>query len=289
MRAGNMRNTFLVALFIAGLLPSLVVADELFVGTGDFTPGVSDNDAFIIDVPGGAATSVAQINVWGAASNGSTVFLSSIDGASGSSVADNLWAYNVASGGLTELGTVTGVGGAAIRLDGLAYSGGTLYGWNELASQSDVAVGLYSIDLATLEATAAFIPSVGTNIGGIDADPSTGLIYGVDDGLRQIVQLDLATQSVVSIADYSGNETDIDGLAAGGGNLYLVADDPTPGFIEVFNLATGTFTGTIQSPLANADTFSGAAFITTAVPEPSSAICLMALCGVIASRRKRRA
>ena len=158
---------------MAGLLPDLVVADQLFIGTGDFTPNLADNSAFLVDVPGGDASSVAQIDVWGATSNGaSTVFLSSIDGASGSRAADNLWSYDVASGSLTELGRVTGAGGLdRIRLDGLAYAGETLYGWNQFTTDSDVAVGLYTIDLTTLEASAAFIPTTTTNIGGIDADP----------------------------------------------------------------------------------------------------------------------
>ena len=118
-----MRHTFfLIVLLISGLLSGVVVADQLFVGTGDFNPGVSDNDGYLIDVPGGAMTSVISMDVWGATSNGgSTVFLSSNVGTSAATVADNLWAFDVGSGSLTELGVVT-VGGTATRLDGLAYS-----------------------------------------------------------------------------------------------------------------------------------------------------------------------
>ena len=284
-----MRHTFLIVLLISGLLSGVVVADQLFVGTGDFNPDVSDNDGYLIDVPGGATTSVTSIDVWGATSNGgSTVFLSSNVGTSAATVADNLYAFDVGSGSLTELGVVT-VGGTATRLDGLAYSGGTLYGWTQF-DVGDNSAGLYSIDLTTLEATAAFIPVDATNISGIDADPTTGLIYGADDGLGQIVQIDVGAQSITNVADYTGSETDIDGLAVGGGNIYLVPDDNTPGFADVYNIASGTYTGTVNVPFG-ADTFSGAAYVNNVnnVPEPSSAVCLMALCGVIASRRKRRA
>ena len=94
-------------------------------------------------------------------------------------------------------------------------------------------------------------------------------------------------RSITNVAAYTGSETDIDGLAVGGGNIYLVPDDNTPGFADVYNIASGTYTGTVNVPFG-ADTFSGAAYVNN-VPEPSSAVCLMALCGVIASRRKRRA
>ena len=45
-----MRHTFLIVLLISGLLSGVVVADQLFVGTGDFNPGVSDNDGYLIDL-----------------------------------------------------------------------------------------------------------------------------------------------------------------------------------------------------------------------------------------------
>ena len=54
--------------------------------------------------------------------------------------------------------------------------------------------------------------------------------------------------------------TDIDGVAVGGGKIYLVADEP--GTIQVYNLITASYQSPIGSPFANGETFSaGAAYM----------------------------
>ncbi len=254
--------------------------DWLLLGTGDFDAGAPDNDVYRIDLPGGAATNIGSFDVWGATWNGTdSVYISSVDGSSGSGVGDNLWKYDTATGAVSQVGVVTGPAGDRVRMDGLAYSGGTLYGWNQFDTDSNTA-GLYSIDMTTLVATQQLVDPTGDGISGIDADPATGTIYGLNDAAGMIVTISPAT-GVTNLAPYNVG-TDVDGLAAGPGTLYLVQDEPND--IEVFDIASLTYTGTISSPFAEADTFSGAAYV--AVPEPGAAILMLMGLAMIVRRRR---
>ena len=259
---------------------SVSAQDWLLIGTGDFDAGIPDNDVFRVDLPSGSATNLGSFDVWGATWNGTdSVYISSVDGTSGSGIGDNLWKLDTASGAVTQLGVVTGPAGDAVRLDGLAYSNGTLYGWNQFDTAANLA-GLYSIDMTSLVATQQLVDTTGNGISGIDADPASGLIYGLDDASGQIVSIDPST-GISALAAYNVG-TDVDGLAAGPGTLYLVQDEPNA--IEVFDIATLTYTSTIASPFSVADTFSGAAYVQ--VPEPGAASLM--LLGLLAFVRRRR-
>jgi hypothetical protein len=207
----------------------------------------------------GVALSIGYFDVWGATFDGDdTVYISSVDGSSGSDIGDNLWTYTVSTEMFSQVGVITGAGGTKIRVDGLAHSGGVLYAYNQVEYDGNPA-GLYSVDLTTFVASPVLLPNSSLDISGIDADPSTGIIYGVDDSSNSIVELDLVGGNVTSVAEYPLGVSDIDGLAAGPGTLYLVQDEPSP--IDVFDIASLTYTGTIASPFTRTDTFSGAAFV----------------------------
>jgi hypothetical protein len=116
------------------------------------------------------------------------------------------------------------------------------------------AAGFYSIDWGTLVATQ--ISNWPDSVSGIDADPDTGIIYGVNDTIGAIVTVD--TGGTNTFLDfYPAGLGDIDGIAVGGGIAYLVTDEA--GTIPVYDLAAGSYGTPLTSPFTAADTFSAAA------------------------------
>ncbi len=83
---------------------------------------------------------------------------------------DELFAVPFSGGAPTSLGRITSPNGG-FRVDGLAISGGVLYGANAGAGVDN---GFYSIDTTTLVVTQ--IARYADSISGIDADPDTGII-----------------------------------------------------------------------------------------------------------------
>lgn len=238
---------------------------QVFVGTA-LNPSGTSNPAFTIDAMTDVATQVFTGRaVWGATydqANNRVLFTS--DG--GVVGGDDLYQWLPAGGAPTLVGTITDVTGAPFRMDGLAISGGVLYGSRAAAS----ADGIYRIDMVTLVAT-LIIPS-SDSISGIDADPTTGTIYGVDDTLLQVVRIDPVGLTITPVAAYpDANETDIDGIGCGTGVCYLVPDDSTPGLIYVYNTGSSTFGTPLTAPWGQVDdTFSGGAFIEQRVVQPTA-------------------
>ena len=139
--------------------------------------------------------------------------------------------------------------GAIVNGDGVAFSGGDLY-------VSSNGRGLYKVDPSL---DAELVVPYFVSMGGIASDSSTANIYGLDDNGLRIVQFDLESASLMTIASYPG-VTDIDGLAAGDGKLYLVTD--RPGDIYVYDLEKQEYDDAIESPFGRFEKFSGAAYIT---------------------------
>ncbi len=218
---------------------------ELFIGVDDFTVpaytvDVTTNDFF---------TAFVGVDVWGAAYD---PFENRVLFNSGSV----LWAWPI-GGSPVMLGTMT-IDGAAASMVGLAYYGGTLYGSRNIGTED-----IYAIDPNTLVATVAITlapPTGSRDLGGIDADPETGQLYGTNDAaaLRGLVQID-PDGTVTVLAPYPPGETDIDGLAVGGGHAYLVTDEP--GSIYVFDLNTLTYTVPLSTPWTTSELFSAGAWI----------------------------
>ena len=167
----------------------------------------------------------------------------------------DLLAIDVDTGASSSLGTIT-ANTFELRIDGLAISNGVLYGVHQFDDANNVS-GLYSIDLGTFEAT--FIASIPTgNVSGIDADPSTGIIYAVDDTAAQVQQIDL-DGTITNLVAYPAGYVDVDGLAVGYGVAYLIADEAQD--IVPLDLSTLTYGTPITTPFTVADTFSGGAFV----------------------------
>lgn len=177
----------------------------------------------------------------------------------------------------TTIGVIT-VNAATSSVTGLAFGNGKLY-----AYRSVTAPGIYEIN--TVDATATLVWAVSSvDWGGIDFNPANGKFYVSNDSTagtgRGIYEIDLALQTSTKIANYPGTENDIDGLAVGDGNIYLVDDDNTTlpvasgGTFYRYNLAQGT-NGTYDNfpaPWTSSEVFSGGTWIGGAAPNFSGTI-----------------
>ncbi len=242
-----------------GAIPDF--SGTLFVGTATNSSGIGGtaNDVFSVDTNANSSNSIiAGEQAWGATADpaNSRVLYSQSDG---SCFGCRLMSVPYTGGSTSILGNIT-LAGADFRIDGLAISGGVLYGSNADAANN----GIYSIDINTLAAT-LIIPTV-DSISGIDADPDTGNIYGVNDSTAQLVIIDPVGLTINNVAAYPAGFLDIDGLAIGGGNAYLITDESQD--INVYNFTSGTYTGVLTSPFLNSDTFSAGAFAASSALAP---------------------
>jgi hypothetical protein len=233
------------------------ISGLLFVGTSQNTtdPAGTLNDVFTVDPVTDIPNSIlTDVGTWGATAdvaNQRVLFTRSSGTASG----NELFEIPYAGGDPASLGTITYGGGANLRVDGLAISGGVLYATN--AGGLSTENGLWSVDWGTLEATNVALFS--DSISGIDADPDTGIIYGVNDSAGALVTLS-TTGTITNVIAYPGGLADIDGIACGDGKCYLVTDEA--GDIPVYDIASGTFETPLTSPFTAASVFSAGAIAT---------------------------
>jgi hypothetical protein len=262
---------FAMILGVVGM--ATTVQAQLVIATGDFD-SVDNNGIWHVDVGTGDATLLySGYSVWGMASDASgRVWFTANDG--------GLYSFAMGDAAPT-LETFVKTGGLTDdRLDGLAWVSGDLYGWQQFDDFDTGSLsGLYEVDPTTGGTTYLGGNAEGA-ISGIDADPTVGQIYGVNDTTVALNTISLGGTASF-FADYPAGEFDIDGLAAGGGSLWLVVDEP--GTIYEFDLATMTYVSTIPNPFGSADTFAAGAYI---VPAPS-ALALLGLGGFAVTRRRR--
>ena len=243
---------------IEGVAPS--IQRLLFVGTATNLndPAATANDVFAVDQTTDMSFSILTgVQVWGATADtvGLRVLFTRASGltppAGEIGGGDELFSLSFAGGTPISLGRIVNGAGDGFRIDGLALSGGVLYGVNAGAGVDN---GFYTIDLTTFLATAVSL--FADSISGLDADPSTGIIYGTNDTTGQLVTISPAGV-ITNVAAYPAGVTDVDGLAVGEDFAYLVTDEG--GTFPVFSLSGGAFVTPLTSPFAVADTFSGAA------------------------------
>jgi hypothetical protein len=151
------------------------------------------------------------------------------------------------------------VDGTAIAVDGLAYDSddGVLYATRRLGT-GDVPEGLFQVDATTGDATLLVQYEVGTfdfEISAIDYDPATQLVYLVDEDTGGGAGIYTFSSSFPGSIDFfaplPAGVTDVDGLAAGNGVLYLISDsdpDGNGGLHRAFNTQSLQVVDTIQSP-----------------------------------------
>ncbi len=153
--------------------------------------------------------------------------------------------------------TLAGTGGSTASMTGLAYdtTDNKLYGFKSTSSTIGgitYPVGIYDIVPATGEATLV-VATPSQDYGGFDYDATTDAFYALNDstggpgrGLTRISK-PLAAATFTNLTAYPGTDTDIDGLAVGGGKAYFINDVPAQG-IPVFNLGSSSFETTLVSP-----------------------------------------
>lgn len=221
---------------------------ELFVAVDDAAV-----PAYRIDVQTDVASEVFQgYEVWGSAydTDNKRILFSS-----GSSL------YEWPIGGEVKLlGVMKNSLEIEQQFNGLGYFQETLVG----CGGTTELLGFYAIDPTTLEATLIAESAERLGCGGLAIDPDTGDVYFTNDdptiyspGLYRM-NPDGTGQLITG---YPPGEVDVDGLAIGNGNAYLVTDDPSPGVIHVWNFAAGAYQSPIPSPWSSTSVRAAAAWI----------------------------
>lgn len=228
---------------------------------------------------------------------------------------DDIWSISYDGLVGTKLTTVRRPGLTTfMSVEGLAYdtTAGVLYGTRSLGGSTGPEA-LVRINPATGE-TVVVIEYEPTStslyqINAIDYDPLTKLIYLVDEddtGGRNIYSVDptATTPALNLVAAMPSILTDVDGLGAGNGKLYLVSDGPNiasttavegnGGNHYVYDIATGVFSilGPTPYPEYSFSTQlnsrinpSASGAFAPGIPEPTT-LALAAVGGVMLLRRR---
>jgi hypothetical protein len=221
------------------------------------------------------------------------------------------WDLDTPANPPTLIGT-TNSGGGNVSLTGLAFdqANNRLIGARTLGSTA-LPEGFYEIN--TTNAGVSLVHSIANqsgggstyDFGGIDYDVATNRFYGVSDpttsggGTSGLFHIDLTSQQLNLLAPLPSSADpipDIDGLAVGGGVVFLIEDRAvqTGGRVHRFNLTSNTYETPMQTPWFFNEIFAGATYIPnfeqfmSQVPEPASAGALALLSGIAALLRRRR-
>jgi hypothetical protein len=248
-----------------GGVPGL--SNMLFVGTTDnsIDPTSTLNGAFAVAPDSGSATPAVPTGVWGATADiANRRILYTQSGGDDFEAGTDLYAISYDGGAPQLLGQITDVNGIQ-RMDGLAIVDGVLYG----TAADGFTNGFFIIEMDTLFATQIAPFGQDVSVSGIDADPDTGIIYGVNDSTAQLVSIAL-DGTMTDVAPYPAGYTDIDGLAVGDGKAFLVTDEGSEP-IAVYDLVNNVYLPSIASPFTGEDIFSAGAFAVEAgidLPDP---------------------
>lgn len=214
-----------------------------------------------------------------------------------------------------DVGTVPTLIGGTYRSDGttvsatgfsgLAWANGKLYGSTSFAS-SVFTRGIYEIPLVTdslgrIITTQVWAEAVNTGVlqlDGLDFNPADGLFYGVQSAdntatggslTRGVYSIDVfGSGAFTKLANFPGSNTRVDGLAVGGGKLWLTQQTGASNIVEIFpyDLSTQTYGTTISFALTDGtNRASSATWAPGVVPEPTSLAGLAM--GALLTRRRR--
>lgn len=275
-------KTTLRSLVIAGFALMLLVhraPAQLIVGNDQ--SGTAS--IYYIDVMTGASTAIYtsagnEAKPWGMAYDGSTNTLYWNNGG-------NLYSSPFSMSLTPTLVAALTFNGNSTNFVGLSFHNGMLWGTRNIATEA-----VYTINPMTGVSNIAYTYPNTFDFGGLEHDPTTGILYGLSDtGPAGLYEIDVASMTTTFRAGYPPSKTDIDGLAVFNGTAYYVTDGPntTQANFYVFNIATGTQTGTLPSPFTGSGTFSAATYI--GVPEPATiALSLMGLALLAFLQRARK-
>jgi hypothetical protein len=273
--------------------PTLATA-QVFYGTDD----VADMDNYRLDIATGVSTGPVWTGAgpWGLADDDVNQVMYIIDGSALVS-----WPYGSAA--VSLIGTTT-YQGATKAYVSAAHHNGVLYVNPNLAVE-----GIYSVDVVTATSTLihTFFQST-IDLGGLDFDPATGLLYGSNDNAsytdpqgtvgRGIIVFDLFAPTITEVTTHpypvsgTGAElTDVDGLAFDpSGVIYMIEDNPAP--LHRFIIASNMYDANPpMNSILGSETFSAGTYTTftgggsigtnycTAVPNSTGSAASMSATG----------
>ncbi len=266
-----MKPTTLIS--AAVLFAAATASAQLIVGTT--TPTTSNGAAFYIDAQTLQVTtlwnSAAQKKVNGLAADPATGRIYSNDAARLS-----FWNYGAVGTVPTLIAgmyrTNDNVAFTATGVDGLAWAHGALYGATTFGSTT-YKRGIYRIETTSdgaatphcimtplwLDPTGVGTSSGTISLGGLEFNPANNLFYltnaaNTADYTPGVYTLDaFGTGTLTKILDFPAGGTRIDGLALGGGKLWLTYQDNVGSAIRIYpyDLATQTFDTPIAVTLAD--------------------------------------
>lgn len=242
------------------------IDDGLLVGM-DFT--VNDTAVpLYVRFEGGWMRVMEGVPIWGMAADDEacTIYISSTAG--------GLYRYRFGEFNFNLVSTIR-VDGNVTAMPGLAFYAGKLYGSVVTGTE-----GIFEINIETGAATRVCTTNSGYDFSGIDFDPDTGTLFALSDlapvgGTPGIFQIDLFTGNATHVASYpspfpgAGTIPDVDGLAVGGGAVYLIVDQP--GNFAKFDLNTGTYQPQFANPWTLSRTLCAGAFAPCFAVEPCRA------------------
>ncbi len=184
-----------------------------------------------------------------------------------------LWKFTVNPLGTPEqVGVVSGE--VTTLSQGMAFDTAT----NRLLATAGTGTAskLVAVDTTTAATTLVRLFSTG-DIGGLDYNRSDGKLYGTNDSTATtngfagrglyVFEPPFDTGAFSRLSAYPGTETDIDGCAADGDNVYLCRDLQNL-TSYIYSVSSGTYTGPFTRPGAatTSEVFSGATFIGGGAP-----------------------
>lgn len=304
-------------LIVGALAPALAPALAMFCASGAHaqlvfgttTSNTANSGAFYLDVNTNQVTTL-----WNTSTNHKVNGMAA-DEASGKLYTND--AARLSSWNYGSIGTVqTTIAGmyrtndnitfTATGVDGLAFAHGNLYGATSFAS-AIYRRGIYQINtthdgMATPHCVMTALwtdPLSVMSFGGLEYNAANNLFYFTNTTdntstggtyTQGIYTVDaFGSGTLTKILDFPVGHSRIDGLAIGGGKLWLTEQDPANSRINVFNydLTTNTFGTTLFVPLTEpAQRASGAAWAPGAIPTPGT-LGLLGLGGLAMARRRR--
>lgn len=228
------------------------VSNPLFVGVDDVTIPAYVGDPLINNWD----SVFVGFEVWGAAYDNINDRVFFNNGA-------DLYEWQVGSGTVNLLGTITDTAAATLTMVSLAFHNGALYGTRNLANEA-----VYDINTTTFVATVHIdYVDADYDFGGLAVDPNTAEFYGISDdatpgrGLYRINNDGTCTL----IEPHPGSETDIDGLTISDNSVaYWIVDEP--GFFYVYDIGTTTFIDSLIAPWTTSEVFCGGAWNSGIIP-----------------------
>jgi hypothetical protein len=246
---------------------------QLIIGFDDTSGATTCYEIRVADGSNVATPLFSSVDVWGLASDDANQILYVNSGT-------ELYAWTGA-GEPSLIGSLS-FGGSSQSVVGLAFANGKLYATKNIANEA-----VYEVNVATGEMTIAFDYTDGDfDFGGIDY--GNGSFYGTNDDSSPhgtgLFAIDIVGGTTSLVAAYPGGETDIDGLAVGGGIAYLIEDEPGL-TIHRYDLGANAYLSPLNSPFGSSEVFSAGAYASW-IPTPG-ALSLLGVAGLSAMRRRR--